>query len=127
MAAAPAAPWTDSAVAQWNQMTLQAVLDAHPGPPICARELAIVNTCMYDAWAAYDPVAAGTRLGSALRRPAAERTPANKSAAISFAAYRALLDLFPQPGEAPKFQALMSSLGYDPNNASTDLSRPEGI
>ncbi len=127
LGAVPAAPWTNSVVAQWNQMALQAVLDTHPGPPICARELAVVNTCMYDAWAAYDPVAAGTRLGSALRRPAAERTPANKSAAISSAAYRALLDLFPQPGEAPKFQALMSSLGYDPTDASTDVSRPAGI
>jgi hypothetical protein len=118
---------TGSVVAQWNQAALQAVLDTHPGPPICARELAIVNTCMYDAWAAYDPVAVGTRLGSSLRRPAAERTLANKSAAISFAAYRALLDLFPQPDEAPKFQALMHSLGCDPTDASTDATRPAGI
>jgi len=66
-------------------------------------------------------------LGSALRRPAAEQTPANKSMAISFAAYRALLDLFPQPDEAPKFQTLMRALGYDPTSASTDLTRPDGI
>jgi hypothetical protein len=127
MGGPPAPSWTNSVVALWNQMALQAVVDTHPGPPMCARELAIVNTCMYDAWAAYDPVAAGTRLGGGLRRPAAEQTLASKSAAISFAAYRALLDLFPQTDEAPKFQALMTSLGYDPNDASTDLTRPAGV
>ena len=37
----------------------------------------------------------GTRLGSSLRQPAAERTLANKNKAISFAAYTALVDLFP--------------------------------
>src|SRR5690242_12301261 len=42
----------DSVVLQWNDVTLQAIKDTHPGPPICARELAIVSTCVYDAWAA---------------------------------------------------------------------------
>ena len=46
---------------------------------------------MYDAWAAYDDRAVGTQLGGALRRPASERTLANKERAISYAAYRALL------------------------------------
>src|SRR5262249_30303750 len=69
---------TDTLVSQWNAVALQAVRDTHPGPPICARELAIVNTCMYDAWAAYDAKAVGTRKGGDLRRPAAEQTLANK-------------------------------------------------
>lgn len=127
--AAPAlgADWTNSVVARWNQVAQQAVLDAHPGPPMSARMFAIVNTCMYDAWAAYDPVAVGTRLGGTLRRPAAEQTLANKSAAISYAAYRALLDLFPAADQAPKFQAVMRELGYDPADASTDFTRPAGI
>jgi hypothetical protein len=47
---------------------------------------------MYDAWAAYDDRAEGTRLGGRLRRPRAERTPANKEIAIAHAVYRALLD-----------------------------------
>jgi len=54
-----------------------------------ARALAIVHTCIYDAWAAYDNRAIGTRLGGALRRPPQEHTRANKETAISFAAYRA--------------------------------------
>ena len=50
---------------------------------------------MYDAWAAYDERAVGTQLAGALRRPASERTIANKEQAISYAAYRALTDVLP--------------------------------
>jgi hypothetical protein len=60
-----------------------------------ARALAIGHTCIYDAWAAYDPKAAGTRLGGSLRRPPAERTLPHIQQAISYAAYRAACDLFP--------------------------------
>jgi hypothetical protein len=125
--AAPASGTADSVVAQWNNAALQAVRETSPGPPICARMLAIVNTCIYDAWAAYDPHAVGTRLGSTLRRPAAEHTRANKEKAISFGAYRALVDLFPRPDQGRVFTALMQRLGYDPGDESTDVSTPGGI
>jgi hypothetical protein len=63
---------------------------------------------MYDVWAAYDPVAVGTRLGGSLRRPPAERTDAYKGQAVSVAAYRALLDLFPT--RAADFRALLTAM-----------------
>jgi hypothetical protein len=63
------------------------VRNAKLGPPMVARALAIAHTCIYDAWAAYDNKAVGTRLGGSLRRPAKERTLANTNQAISFAAY----------------------------------------
>ena len=85
----------DNAALRWSEQTLAAIRALKTGPTINARALAIVHTAMYDAWAAYDPTAVGTRLGGSLRRPAAERTDANKSQAISYAAYRALLNLFP--------------------------------
>jgi len=85
----------DNAVLQWNAAALQAVRDTTPPPPVAARALAVLHTAMFDAWAAYEPKAVGTRLGPRLRRPAAERTPANKRAAVSYAAFRALADLFP--------------------------------
>ena len=75
----------------WNSAVLQGIRDAKLGAPVVARALAIVHTCMYDAWAAYDERAIGTQLGGALRRPASERTLANKEQAISYAAYRALV------------------------------------
>ena len=40
------------------------------GRPIISRTMAIWATAMYDAWAAYDDKAVGTRLGGSLRRPA---------------------------------------------------------
>src|SRR5438445_5408683 len=85
----------DSAVLLWNEAALQGVRDSKLGPPMIARALAIVHTCIFDAWAAYDHRAVGTRLGSALRRPRQDRALANINIAIRFAAYRAAVDLFP--------------------------------
>ena len=115
----------DSAVLRWDQAALQAVRNLRTGPPIAARAFAITHTCIYDAWAAYDQVAVGTRLGGTLRRPVEEHTPANKQEAISFAAYRALLDLFPT--QQALFDGLMNSLGYDPANTTTDTKTPAGV
>jgi hypothetical protein len=112
-------------VLQWNDAALQAIRDTRPGPPIGARELAILHTGIFDAWAAYDPVAKGTQLGGTLRRPVAERTLANKTKAISYAAYTTLVDLFPT--ETQMFDHLMNSLGYNPADTSTDPSTASGI
>jgi hypothetical protein len=116
----------DTLVVQWNNAFLQGVRDSKIGPPMVARALAISHTCMYDAWAAYDARAKGTQLGGSLRRPPNERTPANKREAISFAAYRAAVDLFPGD-KATVFDPLMASLGYDPTNVTTDTSTPAGV
>jgi hypothetical protein len=80
---------------------------------------------MFDAWAAYDRWAVGTRLGGSLRRPAEERTEANKREATSYAAYRALADLF--PARVADFDRLIRSLGYDPANTSTDTATAAGV
>ncbi len=113
-------------VLRWNNAALQGVRDSKIGPPMVSRALAIVHTCMFDAWAAYDSRAVGTELGGRLRQPRVKRTAANKQAAISYAAYRAVVDLF--PGDQPTvFDPLMQDLGLDPANASTDTSTPAGI
>ncbi|NOT62080.1 MAG: phosphoesterase, partial [Acidobacteria bacterium] len=59
---------------RWNQVALQAVRNTRLGPPMVARALAVTHTAMFDAWAPYDDVAVGTRLGATLRRPTDERT-----------------------------------------------------
>jgi hypothetical protein len=117
---------TPNVVVQWNNAALQGVRDSNLGPPMVARALFIVHNCVYDAWAAYDKRALGTVFGASLRRPHYERTLANKNLAISFAAYRAALDLFPGD-KATVFDPLMASLGYDVNDNSTDLTTPTGI
>jgi hypothetical protein len=110
----------------WNSAALRAVRDAKIGAPIAARTLAVVDTCMYDAWAAYDEHAVGTQMAGALRRPASERTHANKEKAISYAAYRALVDVLPVDTNSV-YRPLMRQLGYDPDDGSTDIETPEGI
>jgi hypothetical protein len=70
---------------------------------------------MYDAWAAYDEHAVGTQLRGVLRRPADERTQANKERAISYAAYRTLADVLPVNTESV-YKPLMKQLGYDPED-----------
>jgi hypothetical protein len=115
----------DNVVLRWDEQTLATIRAQRTGPTINARALAMVHTAMYDAWAAYDATAVGTRLGGTLRRPPAERTLAHKSMAISYAAYRVLLDLF--PARAGDFTAFMSAMGYDPNETTTDPASPAGV
>ncbi len=112
-------------VTDWNDQALQAVRATRMAPPIFARANAIVNTAMFDAWAAYDNKANGTQLGGELRRPAAERTGANRRKAMSFAAYRALVELF--PSRTAQFNAEMARLGYDPTDTTGDISTPQGV
>ena len=106
LTAVPARAGGPTLVVRWNQALLSAVRGGTLGPPMVARALAIAHTCAYDAWAAYDPVAVGTRLGGTLRRPAAERTEANKAEAISYAVHLAATDLY--PGQRATFDALLA-------------------
>jgi hypothetical protein len=113
----------DNLVLVWNEETLEAIRKLPPAPTVAARALAMVHTAIYDAWAAYDPLAVGTRLGAKLRQPQAERIQANKDKAVSFAAYTALMDLFPARQEI--FTAKMASL-YGPEFAS-DTTAPATV
>ncbi|NEP73092.1 MAG: vanadium-dependent haloperoxidase [Okeania sp. SIO2G4] len=109
----------------WDRAVQQAVINTSPGPTIASRAYAIVHTAIYDAWSAYDPLAVGTQLEDDLQRPLSENTDANKTEAMSFAAYRVLSELFPT--ETELFNELMAELGYDPNNTTTDTTTPAGI
>ncbi len=94
-------------------------------PTIVSRTLAVWATAMFDAWAAYDEKAVGSRLGGKLRRPKAEHTLANKKKAISYASYQSLLFVYPESKEW--LAGEMKKLGYDPALVSTDPTTPEGI
>jgi hypothetical protein len=95
-------------VLRWNRTFLEGVRESTLAPPAVARGLAILNTCIYDAWAAYDPVASGTRLGTSLRRPEPERTDANRISALNVAAYQAAVDIL--PGQRGRFDRLLRDL-----------------
>ena len=67
-----------------------------------ARTVGILYTAAYDAWAAYDNVAK-PRHSTTPRRPAAQRTLANRRKAVSQAIYRALVDRIPPSILASRF------------------------
>lgn len=115
----------DNAVLRWDSVMLRAVSETKFGPPMTARAIGITHTCMYDAWAAYDAEAVGTQFLGALRRPSSESTDANKQKAISYAAYRALVDLF--PSKKSLFDGLMTEYGFNPSDTTLDSSLPQGI
>ena len=114
----------DSVVLAWNQQLLDTIKETRTGPTIAARALAVVHTAIYDAWAAYDPVAVGTRMGGNLRQPAAERTLDNKTQAVSFAAYATLVDLF--PARQATYVQQMTELGYAVDGSDTSTAAMVG-
>lgn len=108
----------------WNRQALQAIRCAQPGPPQAVRALAVLHTCMYNAWAAYDDRARQTGHGVAVRLPLAERGAASKAGAMSHAACHILAHLF--PAQAGSFETWMAGLGLDPAAGGGPLS-PAGI
>ena len=117
----------DNLVLVWNDQTLEALRKLPPAPTVAARALAIVHTAIYDAWAAYDPLAVGPRLGAGLRQPQAERTQANKDKAVSYAAYTALMDLFPLPARQEIFTDKMKALYGEEFAADTSAPATVGV
>ncbi|MBA2396926.1 MAG: phosphoesterase, partial [Ktedonobacteraceae bacterium] len=112
---------TPNAAIQWNNAALQAIRDVSPGPTIGSRALAIMHTCMYDAWATYSSTAVPTRPNGIPR----QKAPKDVTQAVSYAAFRALMDLF--PSDASVSTSLMQSLGFDPNNTTTDITTQAGV
>jgi hypothetical protein len=94
-------------------------------PTIISRDMMISCTGMFDAWACYDDRAVGTRLGHALRRPAAERTQANRTIAIGIAACRCLEDLYPE--DTTWIDAKAVTMGIDHHDRDADPAHAAGI
>jgi hypothetical protein len=117
-----AQPTRLKAVSGWTNVALQAVRTAKPGPPMAARSLAVLASCMYNAWCPYDALAQPTMPGLA-RRPLAERSADNKAMAISYAAHAALVDQFPT--EKAAFDAYLASLGY--SESAADAGTPAAL
>jgi hypothetical protein len=106
-------------VAGWNALALRTMGTALP-----PHVLALLHTCMYNAWAAYDGDARQTTLGVAVRLPRAERDAASKAAAMSHAAHGVLAGLCPEARAG--IDAHMRRLGLDPDAAAGPFS-PAGI
>jgi hypothetical protein len=106
-------------VSGWNEMALRIT-----GAAETLHTLALLHTCMYNAWAAYDGAARQTALGVAVRLPRAERDAASRTAALSHAARGVLAGLF--PAAQADVDARMSRLGLALDAAANPFS-PAGI
>jgi hypothetical protein len=112
----------------WMERALAAIRVDTPHPPAQARNYLSFSVCMYDAWAAYDPVAVGYVYRG---KHTAPDIASARSNAISYAVYRMMKErhAFSRTAAATLAadDALMTSLGYDINNQSRDTSTPIGV
>ncbi|HLP39211.1 vanadium-dependent haloperoxidase [Lacibacter sp.] len=114
---------------QWGKISLEATANDtetfRPRPTVTARMLGLVWTAVFDAWSRYDEMARPLYLQQVERVPQEERTIKNKEIAISYAAYRAMLEYF--YSDSVMLRNKMKEFGLDPDNQSTDPTTPEGI
>jgi hypothetical protein len=112
----------------WDEALLELIREVIPAPTVHARNLFHTSAAMWDAWAAYDPVADGYFV---TEKHTADDVPAAREAAISYAAYRLLLwryatvsDLAAAPDE---LDAVMASLCYRTDYESTEGDDPAAL
>ncbi len=112
----------------WDEQLLELIREVVPAPTVHARNLFHVSAAMWDAWAAYDPVADGYFVTE--KRQAGD-VPAAREAAMSFAAYRILLWRYATVSDlataADQLAATMASLCYRTDFDSTDGDSPAAL
>ena len=120
---------TNASIARiWDEETLSAIRIDLPNPPVHARNLFHVSVAMYDAWAAYDSVAAGYLYRG---KQSATNVAAARREAISYAAYRMLAERYALSKNSTNtlaaLEARMTVLGYSITNVSQDPLTPAGL
>lgn len=109
------ADYRPSTVVLWNEVALAAVRHGPARPTVITRSLFMLHTAMYDAWSVYDDVAQPVALTTELRSRSADRTLANKEAAVAQAAYQILIHHFPAyERDSGAFSSLLAVQGYEP-------------
>src|SRR3954470_9206255 len=73
-----------------------------PRPTVTSRFLGLIWTAVFDAWSRYDDKASPLYAKSIVRRPFVEHTIKNKETAISYAAYRAMMEYYVSDSEMLK-------------------------
>lgn len=134
----PGTAVAESTARTWNEENLAAVRLSFPDPPVHARNLFHISVAMWDAWAAYDATAAGYFHREEAQAPDGSTVKAARQEAISFAAYRVLVQRYvthKHPNTAlinaetsrDAFRARMISLGYDPDATTTVGDTPAAV
>jgi hypothetical protein len=114
---------------KWGKISLECTANDtdkfKPRPTVTSRILALTWTAIFDAWSRYDEKAIPLYLTSVERQPIAEQTQKNKEIAISYAAYRTMMEYY--FSDSVMLRSKMVEFGLDPDNHSTDPSSPAGI
>ena len=117
-----------SAARQWDEEILGAIRIDLPRPPIHARNLFHFSIAMWDAWATYDPTAAGYLT---TEKHTSTNPDTDRAETISYAAYGVLAERYKISPNAvtslASFTARMVALGYDPTFTSTTGDTPAAI
>ena len=117
-----------SVARQWDEALLGAIRRALPAPTVHARNLYHTSAAMWDAWAAYDPVATGVFVNEVA---SADDVPAARNEAISYAAYRILssryINAVGGDESLSAFADLMDSLCYPLDVTTTEGDTPAAL
>lgn len=109
----------------WDEAILDAIRRDFPAPTVHARNLFHLSAGMYDAWAAFDPIADGYFVAE---DHAATDVQAAREEAMSFAAYRILRHRYATSMNAAEtlaqLDATMTALCYPVNVTATAGDRP---
>ncbi len=117
-----------SVARRWDEALLDAIRRALPAPTVHARNLFHASAAMWDAWAAYDPTAAGVFVHE---KQTAGDVSVARNEAISYAAYRVLTARFIKSVGADEslseFADVMDSLCYPVTVTTADGNSPAAV
>jgi hypothetical protein len=117
-----------SVARQWDEALLDAIRRALPNPPVHARNLFHTSVAMWDAWATYDPTAAGYIVHE---KHTTQNVAAARDEAISYAAYRVLTARFIKAVGADEslsaFDNLMDGLCYPLTLTTAEGDSPAAV
>ena len=97
----------------------------NPRPTVTSRYLGLIWTAVFDAWSRYDQVAIPVYLKNVKRRPEKEHNLNNKETAISYAAFRTMMEYF--ASDSLMLKKVMKELGMDTDDHSLDPTTAVGI
>lgn len=114
---------------KWGKVALDATANDtewfKPRPTISSRFLGLIFTSIFDAWSRFDDKAIPVYLEQVDRVQEPDRTLENKEIAISYAAYRAMMEYY--YSDSVMLTEVMEDMGYDPSDKSLDPLTPIGI
>jgi uncharacterized protein DUF6851 len=117
-----------SVARRWDEALLDAIRRALPAPTVHARNLFHLSAAMWDAWAVYDPRAAGYLVTEKL---GAADLSAARDEAISYAAFRLLSERYIGSVGADQslseFDDVMDALCYPLDRTSTAGGSPAAV